>query len=107
MNVEPSKRLAHFQTGIFAALDAKKDELIKEGKKVYNLSVGTPDFPVFGHIQEALINAAKDPDNFHYALKDLPELTAAVQGYYKKRFGVELSADEITSVNGSQHGSLQ
>ena len=55
MNVEPSKRLAHFQTGIFAALDAKKDARIKEGKRVYNLSVGTPDFPVFPHIQEASI----------------------------------------------------
>ena len=43
MKIEPSKRLSHFQTGIFAALDAKKDALLKTGKKVYNLSVGTPD----------------------------------------------------------------
>ena len=104
MNIEPSKRLAHFQTGIFAALDAKKDALIKEGKKVYNLSVGTPDFPVFPHIQEALINAAKNPDNFHYALKDLPQMIDAVVQYYQNRFCVTLSADEITSVNGSQEG---
>ncbi len=104
MKIEPSKRLSHFQTGIFAALDAKKDALLKTGKKVYNLSVGTPDFPVFPHIQEALVNAAKDPENFHYALRDLPELTQAVQAYYQKRFGVTLSLDEITSVNGSQEG---
>lgn len=104
MNIESAKRLEHFQTGIFAALNEKKDKLIQEGKKVYNLSVGTPDFPVFPHIQEALINAAKNPDNFHYALKDLPEMLTAVKNYYKKRFGVELSTDEITSVNGSQEG---
>lgn len=104
INIEPSKRLSHFQTGIFAALNEKKDELIKAGKKVYNLSVGTPDFPVFAHIQDALVDAAKNPDNFHYALKDLPELITAVKDYYLKRFNVELSTDEITSVNGSQEG---
>lgn len=104
MNIEVSKRLSHFQTGIFAALNEKKDALVKSGKKVYNLSVGTPDFPVAEHIQNALIDAAKDPDNFHYALKDLPEMLEAVKDYYKKRFGVEISTDEITSVNGSQEG---
>ena len=104
MNIEVSKRLSHFQTGIFAALNEKKDALVKSGKKVYNLSVGTPDFPVAEHIQNALIDAANDPDNFHYALKDLPEMLEAVKDYYKKRFGVEISTDEITSVNGSQEG---
>lgn len=104
MNIETSKRLEHFQTGIFAALNEKKDALVKSGKKVYNLSVGTPDFPVADHIRNALIAAAQNPDNFHYALKDLPEMLTAVKNYYKKRFGVELSTDEITSVNGSQEG---
>jgi LL-diaminopimelate aminotransferase len=102
--IETSKRLEHFQTGIFAALNEKKEELVKSGKKVYNLSVGTPDFPVADHIKNALIEAAKDPDNFHYSLRDMPEMLEAVKNYYKKRFGVEVSTDEITSVNGSQEG---
>ena len=32
-----------FKPGIFGALNEKKEELLKEGRKVYNLSVGTPD----------------------------------------------------------------
>lgn len=104
MNIEVSRRLEHFQTGIFAALDEKKDALSKSGRKVYNLSVGTPDFPVFDHVRDALIAAAREPDNFHYALKDLPELHTAIKDYYKRRFGVEISTDEVTSVNGSQEG---
>lgn len=104
MNIEASKRLQHFQTGIFAALNEKKDALVKSGKKVYNLSVGTPDFPVAEHVKQALIKAAENPDNFHYSLKDLPEMLDAVKAYYQRRFGVEISADEITSVNGSQEG---
>ena len=104
MDIKTAKRLEHFQTGIFAALNEKKEELIASGRTVYNLFVGTPDFPVGKHIQEALIEAAKDPDNFHYSLRDIPELMDAVKDYYQKRFGVEIATDEIASVNGSQEG---
>ena len=104
MKVEVSKRLEHFQTGIFAALNEKKEELVKSGKKVYNLSVGTPDFPVAEHVRKAILESVAKPEDFHYALRDLPELLEAVKDYYKERFGVEVSTDEITSVNGSQEG---
>lgn len=104
MDIKTAKRLEHFQTGIFAALNEKKEDLIASGRTVYNLFVGTPDFPVGKHIQEALLEAAKDPENFHYSLRDIPELSEAVKDYYQKRFGVEISTSEITSVNGSQEG---
>lgn len=104
MKIETSKRLEHFQTGIFTALNEKKEELVKSGRKVYNLSVGTPDFPVAEHVRKALLESAARPEDFHYSLRDLPELLEAVKNYYKKRFGVEVSTEEITSVNGSQEG---
>lgn len=104
MKIEPSARLAHFQTGIFAALNEKKEELLASGRKVYNLSVGTPDFPVAEHVRQALTAAAGDPEQYHYTLRDLPELTQAVQAYYRRRFQVELDADEILTVPGSQEG---
>ncbi len=104
MKIEPSARLAHFQTGIFAALNEKKEELLSGGRKVYNLSVGTPDFPVAEHVRQALITAAGDPEQYHYTLRDLPELTRAVQDYYRRRFHVKLEADEILAVPGSQEG---
>ena len=78
MKIETSRRLEHFQTGIFAALNEKKEELLSSGKKIYNLSVGTPDFPVFDHIRKALVEAAQDPEKYHYTLRDLPELHEAV-----------------------------
>ncbi|MDD5968657.1 MAG: aminotransferase class I/II-fold pyridoxal phosphate-dependent enzyme [Anaerostipes sp.] len=96
--------LSHFETGIFAALDQKRDEWIASGKKVYNLSIGTPDFQPAPHIMEAMTEACKKPENYVYALKDMNETLAAVKDYYKKRFGVEVTTDEITSVHGSQEG---
>lgn len=105
MVFEHAKRLDHYKTGIFAALNEKKDEMIKQGRKVYNLSVGTPDFAPPEHIMNALIEAAKDPQNYKYSLCDMPQLLDAVVDYYKSRFGVDdLSPDEVTSVHGTQEG---
>jgi LL-diaminopimelate aminotransferase len=99
-----SEKVNQFQPGIFAALDAKKEELIRQGRTVYNLSVGTPDFPPAPHIMKAMEEACRDPQNYKYALRDLPELLEAVQYRYLHRFGVKLETDEITSIYGSQEG---
>ncbi len=104
MEIRQAEMLNHFETGIFAALDEKKEEMMKSGKKVYNLSVGTPDFKPQQHIVDALVEAAKDPSQYVYALRDLPELLEAVREYYLERFGVEVETDEITSIHGSQEG---
>ncbi|MGN0369232.1 MAG: LL-diaminopimelate aminotransferase, partial [Butyrivibrio sp.] len=77
MQYEHSSRLDHFTTGIFAALDEKKNRLIKEGKTVYNLSVGTPDFEPPKHIMEAVAEAVMQPENYKYSLTERPELLGA------------------------------
>ena len=104
MKTPKAQRLNHFQTGIFASLDEKKNQLLKQGRTIYNLSIGTPDFTPHKSIMEAVSKACLDPENFKYALTELPELTETFIEYYKKRFGVEIKADEITAVHGSQEG---
>ena len=100
--IQFSEMVNVFKTGIFATLNEKKEELIKEGRKVYNLSVVTPDFKPAPHVMKAMQDACKDPENYKYALADLPELLKAVQYRYEKRFGVRVETDEIMSVYGSQ-----
>jgi len=97
-------RLELFQTGIFADLKDKQNEVIAKGGKVINVSVGTPNFEPFPHIKKAFLDAANEPGNFGYSLRDLPELTKAVVSYYKRRFNVDITEDMVTSVNGSQEG---
>lgn len=104
MNFKTADRLNSFETGVFATLNAEKDRLIKEGKKVYNLFIGTPDFSPPKHIIDALTESAKDPENWKYSLRESDELLEAVCDYYKDRFGVEITPDMITAVNGSQEG---
>lgn len=105
MNFAKAKRLEHYNTGIFAALDEKKNEMMRSGRKVYNLSIGTPDFAPPQHVIDTLVNEAKKPENYKYSLVDLPELKQAVCDYYKTRFGVyDIEPNEIISVNGTQEG---
>lgn len=97
-------RVSQFEEGIFQILNEKKQEREKEGKKVYNFSVGTPDFPPAEHIMEAVSRAAAKPENYKYSLADMPQLTQAVIERFATRYGVTLSPEEITSVYGSQEG---
>ena len=103
--MEFSKRLELFSPEIFAALNDRKVALEAEGRTLYNLSVGTPDFPTPPHIKQALVEAAAKDENWKYSLRDLPELLDAVCGYYVRRFGVEgLARENVMSFAGSQDG---
>ncbi|MDL2301941.1 aminotransferase class I/II-fold pyridoxal phosphate-dependent enzyme [Lachnospiraceae bacterium OttesenSCG-928-D06] len=104
MNIIPAHRMEQFTEGIFNQLNDKKLEREASGKAVYNFSIGTPDFPPADHIMEAVALAARNPDNYKYALTDLSELTDAVIDKYKKRYQVTLAKEEVMSVYGSQEG---
>lgn len=104
MQIRPAERMKSLEEGIFQVLNEKKRKMEQEGKKVYNFSVGTPDFKPAQHIIDAVVEAASKPENYKYALADLPQLTQAVIDRYKSRYQVELKNEEIMSVYGSQEG---
>ena len=104
MEFQFAKRMDQFQEGIFSMLDNKKKEVEASGRKVYNLSIGTPDFQPAPHVIEALCEAAKDTENWKYALTECPALVDAVQKWYKRRYDVDLEKDQFMSVYGSQEG---
>lgn len=99
-----SRRMQRLEDEIFAALNERRLVLEKQGKKIYNLSIGTPDFVPPAHVKEALIEAARDDDNWKYALRDTPELLESLCDYYADRFGVKITPDMVTSCSGSQEG---
>ena len=104
MGIKFAERMDGFQPGIFNVLDNRKNERLAQGKRVYDLSIGTPDFLPEPHIVEALAQAASDPNNYRYSLGETEELVQAVQRWYRRRYGVELEADELMAVYGSQEG---
>ncbi len=104
MEYKCAERLNHFTTGIFAALDGKKAELVREGRRIYNLSVGTPDFKPPKHIMDAVSEAVSDAENYKYSLVDTDEMLEAVVDYYRGRYGTVIEKDEVTGVRGTQEG---
>lgn len=100
-----SKRLDLFGDEVFASLNQKRRELEAAGRPVWDLSVGTPDFPTPDYIKKALVDSCADDANWKYALHDKDELKQAVCDYYKRRFDVDgLEPDQVMSCRGTQEG---
>ncbi|MDD3485372.1 MAG: aminotransferase class I/II-fold pyridoxal phosphate-dependent enzyme, partial [Atopobiaceae bacterium] len=99
-----SHRLDLFGDEVFSSLQAKRLDLEAQGRTIYDLSVGTPDFAPPAHVVDALVQSAQHPEDWKYSLHDLPEMLEAVCSYYQRRFGVSITPDMVCSVNGTQEG---
>lgn len=104
MKFDFSEKALHFQPNIFNILNARKAEMEGKGRRVYELSVGTPDFPPAPHVLAAMKEAVADTENYKYSLGDTSALKEAVLRWYQRRYDVELASDEVMSVAGSQEG---
>lgn len=99
-----SKRLDLFGDEVFLAMNERRRVAEHAGRKLYDLSIGTPDFVPDESIRYALAEAAMDPENWKYALRDSDELLSAVCTYYQRRFNVTIYPENIASCYGSQEG---
>lgn len=104
MQYEAAEKMHNFEAGIFQILDEKKKELEKQGRKIYNFSVGTPDFQTPEHVMQAVAQACMYPENYHYSLGETRELLDAVVSRYKTRYQAEITSEEVMAVYGSQEG---
>ncbi len=104
MNMKFSKRMDGLASAIFSQLENKKNEMAASGRTVINFSIGTPDMPPAPHVIKTMQEETGKPENYRYAVKDIPELTDTVIEWYDNRFGVKLERDEVLSMAGSQDG---
>jgi len=97
--------MEHFGTGIFSILAEKKADRLSRGENVVDLSIGAPNIPPAPHIMEALAEAAREKENYLYAIRDTDELRTAAAAWYARRYGVTLDpGKEIVALMGSQEG---
>lgn len=84
-----AKRLEKIPPYLFAELDRKRDEMVKQGVDIINMGVGDPDRPTPAHIVQAMHAAIDDPATHNYppyqGTRDFRE--AAVK-WMERRFGV-------------------
>jgi aspartate/methionine/tyrosine aminotransferase len=85
----------------FAVL-ARATELERSGRDVVNLGIGQPDFPTPPHIVEAAIKALRDGHHGYTPATGILPLRQAVSADLHRRFGVEVSPDNVMVVPGGK-----
>ncbi len=85
------------------AMAAKAKELKAAGRKVYDLSVGEPDFTTPEHICQAAVAAMKAGHTHYTVASGIPELKKAVADQYKAVHGLEYAPAQVVVANGAKH----
>jgi aspartate aminotransferase len=93
-SVQPSATLA---------AGAKARQMKAAGIKVYDFSLGEPDFPTPKHICQAA-DAAMAAGHTHYTpVAGIPELKAAICRWYKRYHNLDCTPDMVIVSNGAKH----
>jgi len=103
---EKSRRLASLPPYLFAEIDRKKNELIKQGKDIISFAIGDPDIPTPPEIVEEMKKSVENPAFHKYPFgRGLEEFRRAAAIWYGERFGVKLDPEEeIHALIGSKEG---
>ena len=106
LSVELAERVKNLPPYLFAAIDKMKQEALKRGVDLIDLSVGDPDIPTPGHIVQRMKKAVENPAHHRYpSYEGMLSFRSAVADWYKKRFSVMLDPQsEVLSLIGSKEG---
>ncbi|WP_431127458.1 pyridoxal phosphate-dependent aminotransferase [Flagellimonas flava] len=82
--------------------------MIKEGKPIINMGIGSPDLAPSPEVLETLKDAITDTGAHQYqSYQGLPELRMAIADFYQEKFGVQVDeANEILPLMGSKEGIM-
>jgi aspartate/methionine/tyrosine aminotransferase len=99
-------RIQGFQQSIYSRLKELKGEIINEGTKLIDLSIGSPDMAPPEEIRKIISEASLDAQAYDYTLtRGTEQFRQACADWYKKRFDVDLDPEtEILPLMGSQDG---
>jgi aspartate/methionine/tyrosine aminotransferase len=85
---------------------ARAKVLEAQGRDIVHMEIGEPDFATPRPICEAGIRALEQGELFYTPALGLPELREAIAGFYKTRYGVEVSPSRIVVTSGSSGALL-
>lgn len=98
-----SKRMEVFKPSVFTGLKyLKQDYTKKTGKDTIDFSIGSPNIAPEPSIMKVMQESVMVPENYKYAITDLPQMKEAIHDWYKNRYDVELEPSEMVCLQGSQ-----
>jgi len=105
MHIKPADRLAHFSEYYFSTKLREIRELEAQGRPIISLGIGSPDLSPEPTVIEELQKVAEERGVHGYQpYQGLPELIAAVKGFYQSRFGLEWKEASVLPLMGSKEG---
>lgn len=103
MTVAISRTLQTLQPSATIAMAQKARALKASGEKVYDMSLGEPDFDTPKHIREAAFQAMESSKTHYTPASGLPELKKAIVDQYHQMHGLEYSPAQVIVANGAKH----
>jgi aspartate aminotransferase len=97
-----SKLAASVQPSATLAAAAKARELKAKGVKVYDFSLGEPDFSTPEHICAAAAAAVKAGHTHYTPANGLPEVRRAVAEWYGRYHGFKVGPEQVLLSNGAK-----
>ncbi len=85
------------------AAAAKAKALKSQGVKVYDFTLGEPDFTTPQHICEAAVAAMKAGHTHYTPSGGIPELKKAVCDLYQRDYGLKFAPNQVVISNGAKH----
>jgi aspartate aminotransferase len=86
-------------------LAAEVNEKIRNGEKIYNLTIGDFNpkiFPIPEGLKKAIIQAYEEDETNYPVAEGMPELRNAVSAFLKRKGGLDYKADEIVIAGGAR-----
>lgn len=103
-----AERIKNIEEYYFSAKLREVNQLIREGKPVINLGIGSPDLEPDRMVIDAIKSAAENPKAHGYQnYQGIPELREAMADFYTREYEVSLNpADQILPLMGSKEGIM-
>ena len=101
-----SERINSLPPYLFATIDRARQDAIKKGVDVINLSIGDPDMPTPSHIVEAMKKSLGNPARHRYpSYEGMLSFRDAAAKWYKKTMNIDLDPEnEVLTLIGSKEG---
>jgi aspartate/methionine/tyrosine aminotransferase len=108
MDITVSERLNGIGEYYFSQKLREIEELNKQGKKIINLGIGSPDLPPHPDVVKVLQEEASKPGTHAYqSYKGSPVLRNAIATFYKNWYKVDVNPDtEVLPLIGSKEGIM-
>ncbi len=106
--IERASRIKYIEEYYFSKKLKEVFSLVKQGKPIINMGIGSPDIPPDRQVINALKKSLSNPKaSMYQSYQGLPELRKAISNFYKNNYNVTVDySSEVLPLMGSKEGIM-